>query len=273
MTRTEHILGAALALAFHQAGLKVYATARSKSRMANLASHGIQLEVLDVLSDTSIAECVQKFTDNHLELDILVNNAGVAYVMPFSDMSLVEAKKVFDMNVWSYMAVTQAFLPLLLKSKGMIVNQTSVASITTTPFQSIYNASKAAIAKISDSQRLELAPFGIKVVDLKTGLVQSNLINNTGQVRLPKDSLYEVGREKIEAVMRGDSFMSDGMPTQDWANQVVQKLLKKNPPYNIWKGNKALLVWVCGFLPFGTLDPVVKKYSGLDVVERLAKSY
>lgn len=94
-------LGAALAVAFHQAGLKVYATSRSKSKMANLAAQGIQVETMDVLSDSSIAECVKKFIDNGLDLDILVNNAGVASVMPYTDLSITEAKKVFDMNVWS----------------------------------------------------------------------------------------------------------------------------------------------------------------------------
>jgi len=260
-------------MAFHQAGLKVYATSRNQKKMTNLASHGIEILTLDVLSDSSIVECVKRFTDNGLDLDILVNNAGVGCVMPYTDISITEAKKVFDMNVWSYMAVTQAFLPLLLKSKGMIVNQTSIASISTTPFQSIYNASKAAMAKISDSQRLELAPFGIKVVDLKTGLVQSNLMVNAEEVRLPKDSMYDMARGKIEAVMRGDEFMTDGMDTSTWANAVVQRLLEKNPPYNVWKGNKSTLVWMCSFLSLGALDPIGKKYSGLDIVEKMVKSY
>jgi 1-acylglycerone phosphate reductase len=68
---------------------------------------------------------------------------------------LPEDKKIFDVNVWPQLAVTQAFLPLLLKSKGMIVNQTSVVSTTAVPFQSAYGASKTAMAIFSDSMRLE----------------------------------------------------------------------------------------------------------------------
>lgn len=117
-------LGSALAIAFHQAGLHVYATARNPSKMSQMKTLGIETLTLDVLSESSIAACVNKISD----LDILVNNAGSGYTMPVSDVSIAEAKKLFDLNVWSYIAVTQAFLPLLLKSKGMIVNQTSATS-------------------------------------------------------------------------------------------------------------------------------------------------
>jgi short-subunit dehydrogenase len=164
-------LGCALAIAFHEAGLRVYATSRDPSKMSEVMAHGIETLTLDVQSGSSITGCVNKLSN----LDILINNAGAGYKMPVSDMSLKEAKDLFDLNLWSYLAVTQAFLPLLLKSKGTIVNHTSAASVCTIPFQSAYNASKAAMAAFSDSQRLELEPFGVRVVDLKTGVVSSNL--------------------------------------------------------------------------------------------------
>lgn len=91
--------------------------------------------------------------------------------MPVSDIFIAKAKELFDLNVWSYLAVTQAFLPLIIKSKGMIVNQTSISSVCANPFISPYNALKAAIASSSESQRLEFAPFGVRIVDLKTGSV------------------------------------------------------------------------------------------------------
>ncbi len=263
-------LGAALAIAFHEAGLHVYATARDPSKMTQIASRGIETLTLDVLSDSSVATCVSNLSS----LDILVNNAGGAYSMPVSDLSIPEAKKLFDLNVWSYLTVTQAFLPLLLKSEGMIVNQTSVVSITAVPFQSAYNASKASMAMFSDSQRLELEPFGITVVDLKTGAVTSNLIKNqkeAGSVSLPKDSIYEPAKDAVESAMRNDQFADSGMPAQQWAGQVVQDLLKKRPPPTIWRGGKARLGWIGTFLPHGMLDGMMKKMTGLDVVEQMVR--
>lgn len=97
--------------------------------MTELTSLGIETSTLDVQSDSSIVACVSQLPS----LDILVINAGATYTMPVADLSIPEAKKLFDLNVWSYLAVTQAFLPLLLQSKGMIVNQTSGASVVTVP--------------------------------------------------------------------------------------------------------------------------------------------
>ena len=260
-------LGAALAIAFHEAGLHVYATARDPSKMAHIASLGIETLTLDVQSDSSIAACVQNLS----ALDILVNNAGAAFSMPFSDVSIAEGKKLFDLNVWSYLAVTQAFLPLLLKSKGMIVNQTSVAGSTTVPFQSVYNASKAAMATFSDSQRLELAPFGITVVDLKTGVVFSNIYQKAMDNHLPKGSLYEPAKEAVEKVLRAEEMVGMGTPAGQWARGVVQDLLRKTPPPNIWRGSQAWLVRLATMMPFGTFDGMIKKMTKFDVVEQILR--
>ncbi len=191
--------------------------------------------------------------------------------MPFSDVSIPEAKKIFDLNVWAYLAVAQAFLPLLLKSKGMIVNNTSVAGSVTLPFQSVYNASKAAMATFSDSQRLELAPFGITVVDLKTGVVISNVYQKALDNHLPEGSMYEPAKEAVEKVMRGEDMVGLGIPAAQWARAVVQDLLRKTPPSNIWRGSQAWLIRLGTMLPFGMLDGMVKKMTKLDVVEEIIK--
>lgn len=268
-------LGAALAIAFHEVGLKVYATARNSSKMSNLASLGIELITLDVLSDSSIAACVSKISS----LDILVNNAGVQYPMPISDLSIPEAKRQFDVNVWSHIAVTQAFLPLLLKSShgGIIVNHTSVSACSTVPLQSVYNASKAAFAMFSDTLRLELQPFGIKVVDLRSGLVRSNLIENTVESQkrtsqgdlLPKGSLFAPAKELVEKALRLEAFAGQGMPSEEWAKAVVGDLMKSNPPSVIWRGENAWLSRIATMLPFGYLDGMVKKMTGYDVIEKI----
>lgn len=263
-------LGAALAIAFHKAGVHVYATARNPSKLSQVKSHGIETFTLDVLSDSSISACVAQLSS----LDILVNNAGALYSMPVSDLSIPKAKELFDLNVWSYIAMTQAFLPLLLKSKGMIVNQTSTASVITIPFQSTYNASKAAMVMFSDTMRLELAPFGIQVVDLKTSGVQSNGFKNHQEAMhpaLPKDSIYESARDTVEKTLRGE-FFSPKVTAEEWATQVVRDLLRKNPPPNIWRGTQAGLIRAFTFLPFGWLDGMMKKMTGMDVVERIVRN-
>ncbi|KAL9043793.1 MAG: hypothetical protein Q9214_003030 [Letrouitia sp. 1 TL-2023] len=270
-------LGAALAIAFHSANLHVYATARNLSKMSHLASLGIETLQLDIQSSSSIAACVSTLDTS--SLDILVNNAGAQYPMPLADLSIAEAKKLFDLNVWAHVAVTQAFLPLLLKSDathggGMIVNNTSVAAVTTLPFQAAYNSSKAAMAAISDALRLELEPFSIRVVDLRTGAVESNIIQTTRAstpVSLPQGSIYEPAREVVEKTLRLETFDGQGLEANRWAKQVVQDLLKKNPPPVIWRGESALLTRIAAVSPFGLFDGMIKRMVGLDVVGKIIR--
>lgn len=260
-------LGAALALSFHRAGLHVYATARDTSKMTNIKKAGIETLSLDVLSQTSINICVSKLP----HLDILVNNAGGGLIMSISDLGISQARNLFDLIVWAPIAVTQAFLPLLLKSKGIVVNNTSVASTMGLPFQGTYSASKAAIAMFSDALRLEMQPFGVTVIDLKTAAVQSNFFeNHKKQIgsSLPEDSIYAPAKAAAEKIMSGDMMSSTGMPSPLWADQVVKDLLKKKPSPKIWRGAQAMLSWLGTWLPFGMMDGEIKKAVGFDVVEK-----
>ena len=260
-------MGSALAIAFHEAGLHVYATARDPSKMKNLTSYGIETLTLDVQSESSIADCVKKVS----RLDILINNAGASYTMPIADVSIPEAKKLFELNVWSPVAVTQALLPLLLKSsKAVVVNHTSSGVVTSIPFQAVYNASKAAFSMFSNTLRLELQPFGIAVVELRTGGVKTNIVNNVKarQPELPEGSIYMPAREAVEKALRGEWFNDMGIAAEQWAKGVVADLLRRNPPPIIWRGESAWLAWLGSCLPFGMFDGRIKRMVGLDIVER-----
>ncbi|KAJ5373390.1 hypothetical protein N7517_005396 [Penicillium concentricum] len=189
----------------------------------------------------------------------------------------MEVEKIrIKLNVWSYIEVTQAFLHLLLKSPygGLIVNQSSVGSVAVLPFQGVYTASKAAIAMLSDTLRLELSVLGINVVDLKTGVVRSNLIKNQKEAKpptLPEKSIYYPAREVVEKALSQDAFAEGGMPTLQWATAVVGDLLKQKPPPVIWRGEQAWVARLISVLPFGMFDSMLRKLTGLDVVEKIMK--
>lgn len=272
-------LGAALAIAFHKHGDHVLATARNPDKMAHLKKMGIETLQLDVLSDDSVRAAVAEVsrrTDGRL--DILLNNAGSGYSTPLMDASLSEIAKLFELNTLSGLRVTQNFLPLLRKAENgaLLVNNTSVASVMGVPLQGPYSMSKAAAGCMSEVLRLELQPFNIKVIDLKTGTVKSNFFANTpssgssgenGIFNLPPDSLYAPGGEKVESFMRADGIPA--MPADKWAEAVVKDLSRKHPPHHIWRGGNVLGAWFATtWLPIGLLDGMVKKMSGLDLVEK-----
>ena len=268
-------LGDALAQAFHQRGLRVIATARNPTKIAHFKALGIETLPLDVLSTESIKACVASVADlTGGSLDILVNNSGAGYGMPLTDTDITEAKKCYDLNVWAPLAVTQAFLPLLLESRrgAMVVNNTSIASVTPLPMQGIYNSSKAAAAMLTDNLRLELAPFNIKVIDLKTGGVRSNFFQNlTAAPALPSDSIYAPAREAVEKTMAGENLST--IAPERWAEQVVRDLLSPKPPTHVWRGHSAWMVWfIKRFMPHTFPDGMLSKMAGLDVlVKKLAQ--
>jgi 1-acylglycerone phosphate reductase len=271
---SEGGLGDALARAFSSRGHHVIATARNPSKMKHFEALNIQTLSLDVLSSDSIEPCVSNVAAcTNGSLDILINNSGAGYSMPLIDVSIPEARRLFELNVWSMLAVTRAFLPLLLKSHqgGMIVNNTSIVSVLPNPMAGIYNASKAAAAMLTDTLRLELAPFNIKVVDLKTGAVKTNFFSNlTGGAEpvLPKDSIYMPAREAIEKSMRGEAVAGDMVSAKKWAEQVVADLLAPKPPLRVWRGGNAWLIWfVRRFMPFNFIDGNLEKMGGLDVLK------
>ena len=178
-------IGAALAKAFHSRGFQVIATTRSARRAASLKSLGLQVLELDITSPDSIKNCVAEVsTLTNGTLDILINNAGYGLTMPITDTSTAAARDLFDTNFFGALSVIQAFLPLLMTAANsssnppMIVNNTSIVGVIPIPFQGVYNASKAALASLTDTLRLELQGFNINLVDLKTGAVASEFFNN-----------------------------------------------------------------------------------------------
>lgn len=269
-------LGSYLALAFHQAGWRVFASGRNLSKLSKATAAGIETVQLDTLSDDSIAgavAAVKKSTGGHL--DALVNNAGAAHSMPLMDLDISKARELFDLNVFSLISVTRAFLPLLLNSSyergALVVNNTSIASQTrgALPFEGAYSASKAAAGSLTEVMRLELQPFGIRVINLVTGGVRTNLFSNAPSVELPPESLFNVAKEAVEKAMwagSGANMDRFAEPTA-WAKHTVKDLSKANPPWQIWRGTFAIIIRLLSCLPVGVLDGPLKRATNLYVVE------
>jgi 1-acylglycerone phosphate reductase len=121
---------------------------------------------LDVTSPTSISTALTTVTTiTHGRLNYLISNAGYGYMMPLLDADPQAVRKNFDVNVFGLLAVTQAFFPLLREAKGTVVNQCSIASLPggRQPFIGTYCATKAAVASLNDTMRVEFEPFGVKV--------------------------------------------------------------------------------------------------------------
>jgi NAD(P)-dependent dehydrogenase (short-subunit alcohol dehydrogenase family) len=272
-------LGAHLVVAFRDAGWRVFATARNLSKLRSAEATGIETLQLDTLSDESIADAVSKVsTLTGGSLDMLINNAGAGYSMPVMDLDLAKARELFDLNFFSLISTTRAFLPLLRASAtthggvrgGMVVNNTSCSSLTpgVMPFSGAYNASKAAATNLTEAMRLELAPFGIKVINLMTGSVRSTFHANAVHDALPDSSLYNVAKEVVERAMSGVDSTAEGADPVTWATRVARTLSKESPPHWVYCGKYSTMVRVADLLPVGTTDFIIEPKVGLDKLKQ-----
>jgi NADP-dependent 3-hydroxy acid dehydrogenase YdfG len=267
-------LGSALAIKYAKAGWRVFASARNTAKLEETKSTGIESIQLDVLSQDSILKAVASIKDlTGGSLDTLVLNAGGTYTMPLMDTDIATMRSMYELNVFSNVSLVQAFVPLLLKSthEPMVVCHTSAASVIVAPMQGVYDSSKAAMGMIAQTLYLELLPFNISVVEIKSGAVKSHFYDNKNVARLPPNSIYDIAREEIEKspIMSGNQ---DGQSVGDrhqWADQVLKGLLKRNPPRLIWAGHMAWLVpYLTTWFPASFMDGMMKKASGVDVLER-----
>ncbi|GAQ11818.1 NADPH-dependent 1-acyldihydroxyacetone phosphate reductase [Aspergillus lentulus] len=239
-------IGYALCCAFKAKGLRVFATARRLEDLASLEAKGIETLALTVDDPQSVQKCYAEIERRvgSRGLDYLVNNAGRSenYTVPAMEVDLQEARQLFETNFFAVILMSQTFLPLLLKAKGTIVQIGSVSGVMPYVFGSVYNASKAALHSLSDTMRIELAPFGVKVTTVITGGVQSRIAREDRQ--LAPDSLYQA---ILPEYNRRVQHSQEGAMTRDgYAKSVVAQILRHSGSGSykkwIWEGNKSKLI-------------------------------
>lgn len=179
-------LGRATALLFAAEGYRVFAAGRDTHKRAALEQlaeeRHMQLETLelDVTSDESADRAVAEIQRRAGPVDILVNNAGIGIAGAMEEITLADLRKQFETNFFGVVRMTQRVLPAMRdRRRGCIVNMSSIAGLVSNPMMGPYSGSKHALEAVSDSLRLELASFGIRVVIIEPGFIPTN-INRAG---------------------------------------------------------------------------------------------
>jgi len=292
-------VGSSLAASFAAHGFLVFATLRdiSKTDPKLSALPNVHTVALDVTSDESIAAALAFVAaKTNGSLNCLVNNAGFMYTMPLADVDMETARKVFDVNFWGVLSMTRAFLPQLRKAKGTVVNMSSVGALVPTPYlgelitlpsiekprkaskmilqlttrKGIYSASKSALTNLSETLRLELAPFGINVVTAMLGLVISNLVGNSPDIYLSSESMYKPVEQQVKNAHSG-KHVPKGMDPNKFADQLVKDILNGQKGH-VWRGNLAHVVkWASSYLPTGIFDGMISDGMGFDELAKMNK--
>ena len=168
VTGASRGIGRAVAVELHARGFEVVATMRDPSAGEGLPA-GITVQALDVTRPDG-------FTPPD-GLKVLVNNAAIERdYLPAEVAPLSMWREMFDTNLFGLLAVTQPSIPALRKTGGgVICNVTSSSILAPMPFYAAYRASKAAVSALGESLRAELAPFGIRVVEILPGPVDTDM--------------------------------------------------------------------------------------------------
>jgi len=191
-------IGKATALLLAKNGYRLILTGRRKERLEELKkeiSGEIYTLCFDVTKSEEVENALKSLPPEWKNIDILINNAGKAIGMDeLASGDITEWEKMIDTNIKGLLYVTRLILPGMKEKKsGHIVNLSSIAGKETYPGGSIYCATKHAVNAISDSMRVELLPYSIKVSTISPGAVETEF----SVVRFRGD------RKKADNVYRG----------------------------------------------------------------------
>ncbi|HET6611322.1 MAG TPA: SDR family oxidoreductase [Kofleriaceae bacterium] len=188
-------IGRDAALDLARRGFRVFATGRNAAALARLEAENLANLTafrLDVADTTSIAEARARILEATAGagIDILINNAGYGDLGPAEEVTDADLRAQFETNVFGLMAVTRAFLPEMRERRGgRILNVSSIGGRVTMPLFGAYSASKYAVEALSDALRMELFAFGIRVVLIEPGPINteftSRAMDNADKYRDP----------------------------------------------------------------------------------------
>ena len=258
-------IGQSTARHFVDDGWTVYATAREEGDIADL---DCRTDELDVTSGADIDRVVDRAIEEEGRLDCLVNNAGYGQYGPLEDVPTDELHRQFDVNVYGPHRLIRAVLPHMRdREEGTIVNVTSVAGRVVTPGGGAYSASKFALEAMSDALRGEVEDFGVDVVLVEPGPVQTGFRDrmeeelDEGLERRPEyEWLYDLIQDA--GLFAGDAPIA--VPPEDVAAVIHDAACVSDPDPRYPVGRAATYLLYSRFLPDRARDAAYR------LVRRLA---
>jgi len=214
-------IGAGAAEYLAKLNASVVLVGRNKERLeialkncANSADH------LAIVADVTKADDREKIIKNSLDkfgrIDVLVNNAGIGKEGNVEEFSMDDFDAVFDTNVKSVFALTQLAIPHIIKSKGNIINISSVLGIRAVIGRSCYGMSKAALDHFTRCLALELAPFGVRVNSVNPAVIETEFQRNMGMSEETYQKFLDAARQshaigrvgKVDDVAKSIAFLA-----------------------------------------------------------------
>lgn len=268
-------IGAATAIHLARLGFKVFAGVRKQTDADNLSSQNpgriipILIDIRDQLMIDTAYDWVALETGTQ-GLTGLINNAGIGFGAPIECIPIQQLKEVFEVDVFGHIKMIQKFLPLLRHTQGRIINISSISGQLPQPFQSTYSAAKMALESFSDSLRIELRPWNIKISIIEPGSIKTPIwskSNDRTQELFAQFSpeLQELYRSSITAFnYTADKFSHLATGSAVVAKAIEHALTAKHPRSRYLVGKDAFLMYyLLKPLPALIRDWTLAKIMGL----------
>jgi len=257
-------IGAAASRRLHDRGYVVYAAARRIEKMAPLAEAGIRAVRVDVTDEASLSAFVSQVVSETGQIDVLVNNAGYGSLGALEDVPMIEARRQFDVNLFGAARLVQLVVPHMREQRGgRIINISSIGGRIHLPLCGWYHATKFAIEGFSDTLRMELAPFGIRVVVIVPGAIDTEWHSVAGDNLIATSGTGTYGSQAA-ALVRVLSAGGLASPPEVIADAIVRAAQARRPHtrYRVGLGAKPVLVsrWA---LPDKAFDRMVRLVLGV----------
>lgn len=195
-------------------------------------------------------------------LDALLNNAGTAYGGPVELVPLDDIRQQFELNFFAYIGVTQAFLPLLKTARGTVISVSSISGRISVPVTGIYSASKYALEGLSDAWRIELAPFGVRVVLIEPASSPTSIWKTSLERSMKHLNSAEGPYARLLAMAEKSARQSQqsGFPIQKFADTIVRILDSPRPRarYSI-PASATVAIFLRRFLPDSLWDRLIRR--------------
>lgn len=257
-------IGRATALLLSEQGMTVFAGVRKKAdgeALIEASAGDLRPILLDVTSSSDITAAMAQIAEGG-GLAALVNNAGLYMGGPLELMADDEIRSTYEVNVLGLLSVTRACIPMLRESAGRIVNISSISGLVALPGVAVYAGSKHAVEAITDALRVELSPFGIEVIAVEPGSIQTEIWR--------KGAERDEGRRSGEADVRKlyaplvtllEKLNQNprGIPPERVAEVVRDALMANEPKNRYIVGVDAKSLSVLRWLPDSLRDGAIKR--------------
>lgn len=253
-------IGAATAHELARRGFHVLAGVRRESDAEAIRAPRIEPVLLDITDPSQVEALAAQVRRDVRPLRALVNNAGVGVNAPVETFPLDDWRKLFEVNLFGHVAVTQTLLPALLDGKGRVVNISSVGGKVAMAAYGPYAATKFALEAVSDSLRRELAATGVRVVVVEPGAVLTNMLGRAGAAGQDRTSAMTPEQRRrygglLHAVAAQAAKSAESGVAADAAAKVIARAVTvRTPRARYTVGREAALVHLVRLLPDRTLD-------------------